>query len=193
MLFIATSMISCCGLIKDNHLGQYKYTLKKSYTEKPIREIPIWIDRDFGNSDLIAIDDAINKWNYVLNGHIHLYIIDINFYTDPAKISEQQKLNGWIILKTNHNHNDVKKAIGFVDKINGNYIYLVRERLTNEDIFGVMLHEIAHLLGAKHNSQGLMYKEYNRTKYQCVDFDTMEEVADAQNLSIKDLNYCINF
>lgn len=185
-------MISC-SIIKVNHLGQYKYTFKKSYATKPIREIPIWVDRDFGNSDLIAIDDAVNQWNYVLNGFIRLYIIDINFHTDPIKISKQQKLNGWIVFKTNHKHNGAKTAIGFADKINGNYIYLVRERLANEDIFGVMLHEIAHLLGAKHNLHGLMYKEYSRARFQCIDFDAMEEVADAQHLSIKDLNFCINF
>jgi hypothetical protein len=178
-------------------LGMFQYTKKES-NAVVIKTIPIWIDGGFGEADRLLIDDAINKWNYALNGYIKLVVVDNNFNMEVGKISEQIREGGWLIMKINSANPMIPKvtngyhAIGFTDKIGGNNLYLVRDWLSNDEIFGITLHEIGHNLGSTHVGSKLMYKNYDKARFQCIDWDTINAVANYQHLDVSKLNYCFD-
>ena len=189
---IAAVLILTIASCATYHLGQFQYTHRPHY-EGRARDIPIWVDEDLGEADKVAIDDAVARWNYALNGHIYLHIVDTHFAMELSKVEKQQQLNGWLFLKI-RSDGDIQpptnNTMAFCDKVGGNRLYLVRDKLSNDKIFGVTLHEIGHLLGSRHNDGGLMFQDYYPILYQCIDYDTVKNVADYQGLSADYLNYC---
>lgn len=198
ILFLALLTISCASSMKIYHIGRYTYTNNAYYTGKPLKIIPIWVDKTFGNADKLAIDDAINQWNYTLNGYIVLRVVDYNFDMEVSKIEEQRRKSGWLILKVDHTNSAIHDDPGRITLGTGNSdngdLYIVRERLKNEDVFGITLHEMGHLLSDPYHidEEGLMYGSYSQGRYQCVDYNSMVKIAKFQNLPITKLNYCDN-
>lgn len=198
---IAGVIAGCASTIKlgDPKLGYYEYIRKDAYLGAPVRTIPIWIDKHFGEADRVAIDDAVMQWNYAMNGHVVLKIVDTNFDMEVPKIQEQMREGGWLFMKiesTNKMIPDRKDkgywTIGFTERLGGSHMYLVRDRLRNEDIYGVTLHEIGHLMGSDHVGERLMYPHYTRARFQCIDYDTIKTVAKWWNLDVNGLNYCVD-
>lgn len=180
-------------------LGEYEYVRQDPYQGPAYRVIPIWIDDKFGEADKVSIDDAIMQWNYAMNGYVVLKVVDTHFNMEVDKIVEQVKQGGWLFMKidsTNKMIPDHKDkgywTIGFTEKLGGHHLYLVRDRLQNQDVFGVTLHEIGHLMGSDHVGQRLMYPHYTRAGFQCIDYDTIKAVAKWQDLDARRLNYCID-
>ena len=199
MLALVGTLVGC-GLLRVNEpqMGQYSYTHKPNYQGLVVREIPIWIDRGFGESDRVAIDDAIRAWNYSLNGYIKLRVVDTEFDMEVDKIVTQVKSNGWLIMKIEGNNpmvpvlKDGYRTIGFCERVGGNHLYLIRDRLSNEDIFGVTLHEMGHLLGSGQVGDHLMHPHFSRAKFQCIDSVTLVEVAKYNGIPADRMNYCFD-
>lgn len=198
-LIVAIVVTACATTLNPAlpKLGLYHYTHAPVYTGEPVRTIPIWIDKDFGEADKIEIDNAINAWNFAMNGYIKLKVVDTNFDMEVDKIVTQVKENGWLFMKIKSDNKLVPAqstpgfwTIGFCERIGGQHLYLVRDRLTNEDVFGVTLHEIGHLMGSGHVGQRLMYPHYSRARFQCIDYDTMVKVSNYFDLRLDNLNYC---
>lgn len=156
------------------------------------RRIPIWISYEFGSADVIAISSAIDHWNRSLNGSIRLEVVDIVFNEEGEKVVEQIRERGWIIRKIGTeglpNVGVGYNCVGFADKIGGSHIYIVRERLDNDEVFGVVMHEIGHLLGAGHVGHGLMQAHFRKVDSQCIDYDSAMAVK--QYLKLGKINWC---
>lgn len=194
-------IVSGCGLfhiMTQPRDGQFVYTQQPQFAGPAVRTIPIWIDKDFGESDKLAIDDAIKAWNYALNGYIKLQVVDTEFDMEIPKIVEQVKANGWLFMKINSDNPMVPalangyRTVGFCERVGGNHLYLVRDRLFNQDVFGVTMHEMGHLLGSGHVGEHLMYPHFSRARFQCVDHETLEKVADYNHIPLDRLNFCVD-
>lgn len=196
VLALLAGLVSGCASLGQPILGRYTYSQKELYQGPAVRVIPIWIDKDFGEADRVAIDDAIRAWNYAMNGYIRLKVVDTNFDMEIDKIVSQVNQNGWLIMKIKSDNHLVPTSdkgywtIGFTERIGGNHLYLVRDRLANEDVFGVTLHEIGHLMGSGHTGERLMFPHYSRARFQCIDWDTVRTVAKYNDLPVEALNYC---
>jgi len=202
---IITALVAGCAStlqhLSPAKLGEYSYVRKDAYLGTPLRVIPIWIDKNFGAGDQLAIDDAINQWNYAMNGYVVLKVVDTSFDMEVDKITKQVAEGGWLFMKIDSSnkivpdHKDKDKGywtIGFTEKLGGSHMYLVRDRLRNEDVFGVTLHEIGHLMGSDHVGERLMYPHYGRARFQCIDQETIKAVAKWWDLNYGVLNYCID-
>lgn len=164
----------------------------------PLKVIPIWIDRNFGEADKVAIDDAIMQWNFALNGFIKLEVRSESFDMDSTTVQQVMDGRGWMILKidsySSFVHDDPLNRVfvlAFANRVGGNRIFVVRDRIENNWMTGVALHEIGHLLGAVHTQEDLMQPHFNWESYRCIDKTTIQKVAEAQHLPARDLNYCV--
>ena len=192
LILLLSNFLFCAGFNHYTYVDHYPHHMA-------IKEIKVWIDAGFGEGDRVEIIKAIDQWNYALNGYIALDVQDDQFKMQDQIIRDAMS-GGWLILKTNKNNSIVAAhdrvgapALAFTDSIGGWRAYLVRDRDDNSDIKYLMLHEIGHLLGAKHLRDGLMSPVLDQSAYQCIDYDTMVEVSAYQNLPMADLNYCRYF
>lgn len=195
---IACLIAGCASALGPPVLNRFTYVGTEAYHGDPVRVIPIWIDKDFGEADKVAIDDAINAWNFALNGYIKLKVVDTHFDMEIPKIVQQVRENGWLFMKIKSDNKLVPTSekgywtIGFVERVGGNHLYLVRDRLQNQDVFGVTLHEIGHLMGSGHVGERLMYPHYSQARFRCIDYTTIKTVAGYQKLPVEGLNYCVD-
>lgn len=198
VIFFCLYLIGCVAALSNPKVGIFQYT-NKTQNNVVVRTIPIWIDGSFGAGDRLEIDDAIDKWNYALNRYIKLDVVDRNFNMEVGKLNDQVRKNGWLILKIDSISSIIPTAsqkgyhvLGFTNKIGGDHLYLVRDRMQNEEVFGITLHEIGHALGVDHVGSKLMYKNYSKARFRCIDYDTIKAVAIYQHLDVNNLNYCFD-
>lgn len=200
LALLVSLLVGCAALgFSEPQLGRYEYIRNDvGHAAQPIRTIPIWIDKSFGAADQLAIDDAVNAWNYSMNGYVKLVVVDTQFDMEIPKIVQSVAQGGWLFMKIEHTNPmvpDTTKGfwtIGFVERVGGHHLYLVRDRLQNDDVFGVTLHEIGHLMGSEHVGKRLMFPHYSRARFQCIDWDTMSAVAGSWDLDVSNLNYCVD-
>lgn len=198
VLLLTAILLSGCVLEPD--MGQFTYVDHRAWrAHVPIREIPIWVDKSFAPVDQIAIADAVNTWNYALNGYLHLTIVDRQFDMEVSKIVRQVRAGGWLFLRIKSDSAIIPAAkagyrvLGFTEMVGGQHLWLVMDRLANQDVFGITLHEIGHLLGSRHiEGQHLMFPYYTRARYQCIDKDSLGQVAKYYGLPVNRLNYCLD-
>lgn len=184
ILFISTD---CAGVL------HYQYTRKPVNTGICVA-IPVYIDKTFGNQDRLLIDDAINSWNYALNGYIKLEVQTPYFDMDPNIIH-----GGIVISKVNSSNSFVPLSpdegivLGWTDHVSGHYIYLIEDRLQESDyIFReTVRHELGHSLGSGHIKDHPSLMNPSISPYaQCIDYYSMQQVATHYGIEISRLNYC---
>ena len=202
-LFVISILNINCNLLQT----QSKYTNIIQDNVKTKRYIPVYVDKTFSESDKLAIDQSIKEWNYVLNGQIVIEVVSYNFDMEPELILKARNANGFLILNVDSSNSAIPdeqtsgtltaankgKVLAWCDRIGGNVMKVVRDRITTDDIKYIMLHEIGHLLGAQHvdDNQSLMYPYYSKIGYLCVDGGTARVIADRYNLNFAIMNYCI--
>jgi hypothetical protein len=78
-------------------------------------------------------------------------------------------------------HNALGRVLAFTADLHT--VYVVTDRINNPAYQPklVILHELAHAFGANHSKYGLMQPVYS-TDYLCIDSDTLDQVAAANNL-----------
>jgi frataxin-like iron-binding protein CyaY len=187
-------LVILCGLACYAYRESgYVYT-RVSYVPVVSKVIPIWIDYKFGMADKNGIMDAVNQWNYALNGHIVLEVVDTSYDMSISVLERVRLTGGWIILRVGNDSPMVvnlnkPKTLAWADRVGGNYVFVIRDRMDGKWVTGVMLHEMGHLLGASHGVN-LMAAQYRWDDCRCIDLESLKLVAVAQGLSIDKLNYC---
>lgn len=193
-LFLLTLLSQCSHL--THYQGEYHYIQQPSALT-PQRSIPIFVDSRFGEADKIEITKAVEQWNYALNGYLYLDIIDYNTEVMPETQIRIRDGHGILFLRITSFDIIIRETkhppltLAFVyPNIGGNFIYLIRDRIWNESVKPISMHEIGHALGAIHTDGGLMNPTFYPYMYQCIDQEALNEVAEYQHLPAKKLNWC---
>src|ERR1019366_2021484 len=154
----------------------------------------VFISKEFSYQDRIAIDKAINKWNFALNDQISFMPIDIAYTMSSDEIQNITNTRNIIVFKIDGKSNLLRKGdiktIAFSNKIGGNGIFLVRSRIKDNDLTDVVVHEISHCLGSQHLAGSLMNEDFDSKLYRCIDFKTIEQVSKFEHLELSNMNYC---
>lgn len=177
--------------------------------------IPIWIDNTFSQKQVEEIKAATAEWNYVLNGQMVLHVmthqamgVDKQMREYPAGfdtweegrklVKETEKTDlGWVIFNvpTTSPHLDKNTGDGvlaYVTGIDEHFIIVISDRFGSRSFKDVIMHEMAHLLGAMHvRAPSLEYPIYSSAQYSCIDKITVAQVAQVRKLDMDHLNYCV--
>lgn len=197
LLLILLSILSInCG--SKPNLNHPIY-IKQESGVTPLHTIPVYIDIKFCNSDKKSIKKAIDNWNESLNGYLILNIVSTNFKESPDSINKVIKEKGYVILQIYSDNKIISErddgksiVIGLANELGGNIMHLVRDRLTENDITAITMHELGHLLGADHTVEKyLMSTIYSEEGYKCIDIFTIKQVAVHWYLPLQRLNYCV--
>jgi len=195
-LLLIFLFLTSCAITKTTTNPTY---IKQEAAITPLHIIPIYIDNKFCITDKALIKTAIDNWNDALNGYLILKIISTNFIESKESIKRIIKEKSFVILQTYSDNEIIKErdiddnlTIGLANKIGGNIIHLVRDRLSEKDITPITMHELGHLLGADHTEEKyLMNYLYSKDRYKCVDLYTIRQVSEFWHLPIQRMNYCI--
>lgn len=169
-----------------------------------VRIIPVWVDSKFSKWEMMKIRGAIKEWNGVFNGQIVLRLDKpyVGLHEAQERGEEINRTgNGWIIMKYNEDDPLIKdyveigdKKLAFVPKDSeGHVMVVIGDRIGERDIGPILLHEMGHMLGAKHvNIKGLMYpNEEPMWEVDCIDKVTVMQVAKVQGMEFRSMNYCM--
>lgn len=133
-----------------------------------------------------------------LFGYLVLKIASTEFKLDRQTIRLAEDGKAYLILKTYSSNPIISSrdhgnyvTLGLANKVNGNWLWIVRDRLGDSDITTVTMHELGHLLGAEHTVRYLMSPDYSKIEYQCIDRSAIVQVADRWNLPMSKLSYCM--
>jgi hypothetical protein len=192
------------GCADAPHLGLYHYIRAPAAVGQGVKIYPVYVDKDYGEADQLAIQQALEQWNFAFNGQAKFVIVDSQFDMQPGLLELTVQTNAFLILKVSSRNDMVNNvdgiaagecghgyyAVGFTPG-GSHHVYLVRDRLANRDIKYIIMHELGHTLGARHRGDGLMSVPYHQEAYQCVDQMTVLQVAEHEQLQPDHMNYCV--
>ena len=194
LLFI---IILCMAIISGCLHSSYQYTRTTRILDARAYHLPIYIDKNFSSEDRITIDDVINQWNYVLNGHVIIYAETYEFDMEPESITKALN-QGLLILKINSkstflpgddapNH----RILAWVDSIGGHKMWVVRDRIYSQSkLQNTMLHELGHILGVDHINVDDSIMAEADPGMPCIDKLSAYAAAKYWRLLSTQVNYC---
>jgi len=171
--------------------GQPHYTSHPAAAVKP-EIVRLAIDEHFDAYDRAKILRAVNEWNHVLNGYVRLDM-------GPAMDTELSTAV-WVVAAkrggrpppaaagTLSNH-----ALAVTQPLwsTGGMVIVYVDRLGARDLAGVMRHELGHVLGLGHDTNGrLMSARYTGHHQRCIDRSAAEAIATSRKLPATALNWC---
>jgi hypothetical protein len=153
----------------------------------------LYVEDEFSGEDKAAISAAVGHWNFALNGYVKIEIVSLTY-----KFGDVIGPDDWTIVKIDHSNGKIKdgkrwRQLAFADKVGGKHLWIVRDRIKDSWMVGIVLHELGHLLGASHEGKDLMQPHFVENGYVCVDEETLKQVAQHQQIPFKKLNFCIRY
>ena len=209
---LVLSLCFACG----GSLPYFTYTNNPAsdhITHAPL--VPVWVDGSFTPQQMQEIKAAIVEWNYVLNGQMKIYLAEEkkmgidkqmhyypvtfpNYETGRAYQKYCEKTGLGIVVfnlpsTDKHLDKDINEnVLAFVRGKDEHAITIISDRFGSRSLKDVVMHEIAHLLGADHvNAPSLEYPIYGKHQYGCIDKITVAQVATEHGLDLGEMNYCI--
>lgn len=182
-------------------------TQQRHYTNHPtavgkLESVLVRIDGQFTDHQRADILQAVNDWNYVLNGFVRLEVAQ-----GPPEIGATATTNAkeevaktWTIVSTRGDTAYDARAYALQETLavtqpipgSGGLVIVFADRLGTRDLSGIMRHELGHMLGLAHAPSGgyLMSRHYSTQDQQCIDRSAAESIATSHKLALIDLNWC---
>jgi hypothetical protein len=187
-MFGCVAALSLAACISTTPRGPVYVHFARSDNETIAISKRVCIDPKFDQEDQIDILSAIQEWNDALNGKALLITSD--FVCDWHIVMQVgDTLN---VPKIDYEPGTKYEDVGAYAQIGGNLITVIRPHLHSQyHLQRAIVHEIGHLLGAKHAVIGIMKLRLSYRSYQCIDYNALSQVAKYNNFSCARCNYCI--
>jgi hypothetical protein len=179
----------------------YAYSDGWHYTQhaSPVstgRAVDLFVDPDFSPYERDRIISAMRQWNYVMNGFVRFEARLLPENPPSMMLAQIRRSGGWVVARVDSRHpiaqhGEGMHALAVTTGNRGGFVYVISDRIGNRDLSGVVMHEFGHVLGAGHDSWGLMAPVYNAAMGRCIDHDAVSLVAQAQRLPVNALNWCV--
>jgi len=196
------TMFVLCFLLANCSPGYTFTAVNHPRAEVATVVVPVYVDGSFSGADKANIVSAITILNDSLNGYQHLDVVSTSF--DMKTDDIVAGLDGIIIMQvwSGGDHpcsfipvSDIPGAtvLAWSDKLAGHMIWVLRDRIRDDQIKSIVLHELIHCdLGVGHIYEhvSIMNPKVN-DGIECVDEDAMQSAAAKNGWDINHLNYCI--
>src|SRR5207237_8088229 len=111
-------------------------------------------------------------------------------------VAQIKRSGGWVVARVDSRHpmarhGEGTHALAVTTGGRGGLVYVISDRIGQRDLTGVIMHEFGHVLGAGHNSSGLMAPVYNSTMGRCIDRQAVALVASVYRLPPGRLKRCL--
>lgn len=174
------------------------------YLNQPIvagwgQTYPVYIEFTL-EEEMEEIEEAIGRWNRVLNGYRRLEVVDRRYSSERLEVT-RRAVSGeaYLILRLEPdsdllNDGVNEMTLAFVNELGGTLMYIVPTSIREGDVsvYSVVLHEIGHWMGAGHVESGLMEAKYRVGGYICVDEGTVRQVSGWFKVyDWRRMNYCV--
>jgi len=148
-----------------------KVALPEPVRSAAAHERRVCISPLFDQEDRQDIIYSITRWNLVSDRtSIWMTVVD----------DDCQWIIHRVIQGDEKDSCQVKNALACADMVGGSEIWVMRYRIESQfRLRGVILHEIAHIMGAYHSKsrKGLMNPNYSDFGYSFIDQETISEIA----------------
>ena len=178
----------------------YAYSDGWHYTQhaSPVstgRAVDLFVDPDFSPYERDRIISAMRQWNYVMNGFVRFEARLLPENPPSMMLAQIRRSGGWVVARVDSRHpiaqhGEGMHALAVTTGNRGGFVYVISDRIGGRRLTGVVLHELGHVLGAGHDSAGLMAPVYSAAASRCIDHDAIAMVAEAQRLPLPQLNWC---
>jgi len=169
LLLITTLFISACFPIRWTH------PTIMSFNDQLL---PTYVCANVPSEQFDAVKIAFEEWNVALA-----------LWKRFVVVKDVQSGCSYFVNETKINQCSGDSAIACANEIGGNTIFLnygKYEKATKN----IVMHEIAHTLGAQHVSDTLMNETYDKYTYECPDVTTVAQVAAYNRLNLATLSWC---
>lgn len=188
VLFV--SVMRGCKCEDSNEVTYHYLTQERVDVETKVMKV--YTDLFFTDMERHIIWRAMDRWNLVMNGYVRMEDAG-GFTMEIEKIKEAEAGGAYIVMRLGVMSPLIKNepgtmTLGFTDEIGGKYLYLVPDYIGEENLYGVVLHEFGHLMGARHTKNGLMRLGYSIGKEVCIDKETVEQI---EGYDWRRMNYCV--
>ncbi len=171
VLFAFTMVVSACG----------------PYWTKPVQNgtlgMPgrISVCLDLPSEQLPAAHKAVKLWDDALTQWVHVAAL--------AGGSDNKSVCSIYVHTTTHPDPSDARALAWASFVGGRDISM-RVGYYEQDVTGILLHELGHALGAQHQYGALMDPHWAPGKYVCPDKTTVLQVAAWNHVDIDLLKWC---
>ncbi len=128
---------------------------------------------------LTAAHEAVSSWDDALSQWVRVIPID----------GEDGSWCSVYVHTTNSPNSQESRALAWASNIGGREIFMYVGHY-EQDVKGILLHELGHAFGAQHVEGTLMAPHWSQNGYKCPDKITVAQVASWHHVNLELLKWC---
>jgi predicted Zn-dependent protease len=196
-VFLVGMLVLGCGC-GGSVMRPGRYVRNDPPVRTMVAHIPVWVDADMPKSQKKAIREALEEWNFTLNGYTVLELETENFKMEQSVIDEVVNTHEGIIIVSNRSSDvlvqliDDEAVLAWVNELGGNVMHVISDRIGRRDMKSIAMHEIGHALGLPHIlvKHTMMFPSYTFGS-TCIDEVTVRALASVRSrYDVAHMNYC---
>jgi|SRR5581483_2954303 len=182
--FVSLASAVCFVAVLSNGCG-VEWS-KPPLAVQPEEQGHIYVCLDLPNASIPGAHDAIDQWDRALHQWRHVVAVD---HGQPWKDSCTLWVHEAIDAPQDNDGVNVPKPLAWTSTLGGFEISL-RKNWYEQDVSGILQHEMGHAFGAQHVYGTLMNTTWYPHAFVCPDRTTVAQVAAWNRINLDELSYC---